>query len=180
MTYTESIDGFEFTRSPSLHLAIILLIEVVLFIGVIYFVTEVDSPASYIFAIALSFFFLLIALGIAPAINAYKNDHQILIWGANKNGLLMPRNTSSFTNYYPPLVVSWGAINKAIFTKKLIDSSDNSETQISMNILVIELDNKKRMFFSYPEALEYELLSFFSLSGHCENRTHKAEELEIF
>lgn len=180
MTYTENIDGFEFTRSPSLRLTLILLIEVLLFIGIIYCMVKIDSPSNYIIGIPLLFFFLLIALGIAPSISAYRSGHKILIWGANKNGLLMPPNKSSFTQYLSPLVVSWKSINRAIFTKKFIDRSISSEESTSMNVLVVELENKERMFLSYPEALEYELLKFFSLSGHCENRTHKAEELEIY
>jgi len=179
VTYTEHTDGFEFTRSSALHLVAILLIEILLFIGIIYCIIEIDSPANFILAIPLLFFSLILALGIGPAINAYKNGHKILIWGANKNGLLMPPNTSSFTEYLPPLVVSWTSINRAIFTKILIDNSINSETSTSKNILVVELESKKRIFLSYPEALEYELLSFFSSYGHCENRTHKTEELEI-
>ena len=180
MTYTENIDGFEFSRSPSLNLTFIILIEILLFIGIIYCIAKIDSPSNFIIAVPLLVFFLILALGIAPAINAYKNGQEVLIWGANKNGLLMPPNKSTFTEYLPPLVISWKSINKAIFTKKLIDHSIHSETSISNNILVVELENKKRIFLSYPEALEYVLLNYFSSSGHCENGTHKLEELEIY
>jgi hypothetical protein len=179
VTYTEHTDGFEFTRSSTLHLAIILLVEMLLFIGGIYCITVINEPFNYFVALPLLLLFVLIAMGIAPAINAHKNGHKILIWGANKNGLLIPAQKSSFTKYIPPLLVSWKSINKAIFTKKLIDRSVSSETSTSIYVLVVELENRKRILLSYPEEFEQGLFNFFGLAGHCENRTHTAQELLV-
>lgn len=179
MTYTEYEDGFEFTRSSSSNLTIILLIEISLLIGGIYCVTTMESPSNYFVASPTLFFFLLIALGIAPAINAYKKGHKVLVWGVNKKGLLMPAKRSSFTEYLPSEVVPWETINKAIYAKKLIDRTEQFEVSTSTHILVVELKNGEKLFFSYPEALEYALFNFFSSAGHCENRTYKAKEFEI-
>ncbi len=179
MTYTENDNGFEFTRSSELHLAAILAVEILLFAGVIYCISAIQEPFNYFTAFVLILFFVLIALGIAPAFKAYKNGHKILVWGANGNGLLLPAHTSSLTEYIPPQVILWSSISKAIFTRKLVDCSIRSETSTSSNVLVIELSSKKRIFLSYTQELEQKLFCFFNLPEHCQTRTHMAEELEI-
>ena len=177
MTYTENNNGFEFTRSAELHLAAILVVEILLFAGVIYCISAIQAPFNYFTAFAPMLFFVLIALGIAPAFKAYKNGHKILVWGANSNGLLLPAQKSSLTEHIPPQVILWGSISKAIFTKKLVDRSIPSETSTSLNVLVVELENKKRIFLSYTQELEQNLFVFFN--RHCQTRTNVVEELEI-
>lgn len=179
MTYTEHEDGFEFTRSSYSNLVIVLLIEMLLLIGSTYCFIAIDSPLNYLVATPIFFFFLLIALGIAPSINAFKKAHKVLVWGANRKGLVVPAKKSSFTEYHSSEVVPWGTINKVIYAKKLIDRTVRFEVSTSIHILVVELKNGKRLLFSYPEALEYALFNFFCLAKHCENRTYRAEELEI-
>ena len=71
----------------------------------------------------------------------------------------------------------WRSVNQAFFAKKLIDRSVSFETSISYNVLVVELKNKKRLFLSYPEALQDDLLNYFNSA--CENLFYEAEEHEI-
>ncbi len=179
MTYTENNNGFEFTRSSEVHLAAILLVEILLFGGVVYCVIAIKEPFNYFAAFVLMLFFVLIALAVAPAYKAYKNGHKILIWGANSNGLLLPALQSSFTEYIPPQVILWSSISKAIFTKKLVDRSISFEKSTSLNVLVVELESKKIILLSYTQELEQNLFLFFNLPEHCHARTHVTEELEI-
>ncbi|MDO8343628.1 MAG: hypothetical protein Q7T48_10540 [Cellvibrio sp.] len=180
MIYTEREGGFEFARPPSLNLAVLLLMEALLLSGGIYCLVTVDSPANYFIASALLFFFLLIASAVFPAIHAYKKGSNIFVWGANKKGLLVAARESSFAQYHPPLVFPWESIYQIVFAKALIDRTVSFETSISNNVLVIELANKKRMLFSYPEVFEQNLFDFFSSAGHCDKGTSRANEFEIF
>lgn len=179
MTYTENNHGFEFTRSSGLHLAGILGVEILLFTGAVYCISVIHGPFNYFAAFVLIFFFVLVGLGVVPTFKAYKNGHRILVWGANSSGLLLPAKESSFTEFIPPQVVLWNSISKAIFARKLVDRSIRSEASTSLNVLVVELESKKRIFLSYTQELEQKLFCFFNLPEHCQTRTHVAEELEI-
>lgn len=179
MQYTEYDDGFEFTRSSYLNVAAILLIEILLFIGGIYSFFAIEAPYNYVVSAPISLFFLLIGLSVAPAITASKTQKNILVWGADKNGLIVPAKRSSYTEYHAPDVVPWEAIHSAIYAQNLIDRTVRFDVSTSINVLVVELKNGKKQLFSYPEDLECVLFDFFSLAEHCGNRTYRAEALEI-
>lgn len=179
MEYTEHEDSFEFTRSSSLNMAIILLVGMLLLVGGLYSLFSIDTPYNYIVAAPIFLFFLLLTLSVYPAITAFKMQQDVLVWGANKTGLIVPARKSSLVEYLAPDIVPWETINTATYAQKLIDRSDKFEVSVSVNILVVELKNGKRLLFPYPQTLEHVLFDFFSLAGRCENRTCRLEEVEI-
>lgn len=179
MIYTKLEDGFEFTKSASLNLGVICLVEILLLTAFIYCIAIIKSPERYIIAFALIFFALILALGIYPAIDAAKKSKNLPIWSANKKGIFIPSIRSSFTGYLPPLFTPWESMNKVFFAQMLVDCTISGEVTVSRYVIVVELKNKKRLFLSYPKYLEDELFSFFSLIVHCKNSTYKVEELKI-
>lgn len=138
--------------------ASLVVLEVVLGAAIFYFVTNPKVAAQiaagrYIFITVLGFFFLALASGLLPLINAARHGGRQLLWGATGFGLLVPAPTTTFTTARPPTLYEWKQIRRVLFVNKLIEHYDG--TNISWNrVLVLSDDLKfpKNFLFQFVES----------------------------